>query len=235
MNKDPAFLFYSSDFLTGTMFMDDEQVGKYIRLLCSQHQHGHIAEKDMMKICKTYDEDIFEKFVKDEDGKYYQHRLEDEIEKRLKYTNSRRLNGIRGGRPLKPYENHMVTMCEPYENHSENENDNNKIDREYEGKTEDSACSFAVFYKKYPRHIARQDAEKAYSKIKMTAALFVTIMTKLDCWIKSEEWTREKGRFIPYPATWINGKRWEDELQIPLIPIVKNEQTKKPFTYESRL
>ena len=27
-NKDPAFLFYSSDFLTGTMFMSDVQLGK---------------------------------------------------------------------------------------------------------------------------------------------------------------------------------------------------------------
>ena len=42
-NKDPAFLFYSSDFLTGTMFFTDEQVGKYIRLLCAQHQKGQIG------------------------------------------------------------------------------------------------------------------------------------------------------------------------------------------------
>ena len=45
MAKDPAFLFYPSDFLTGTMFMTDEQVGKYIRLLCAQHQKGHLCEK----------------------------------------------------------------------------------------------------------------------------------------------------------------------------------------------
>ena len=45
MAKDPAFLFYTSDFLTGTMFMTNEQVGIYIRLLCSQHQHGGIIDK----------------------------------------------------------------------------------------------------------------------------------------------------------------------------------------------
>ena len=47
MNKDPAFLFYTSDFLTGTMFMTDEEVGVYIRLLCVQHQHGGLIEKDI--------------------------------------------------------------------------------------------------------------------------------------------------------------------------------------------
>ena len=36
--KDPAFLFYSSDFLSGTMLMTDEEIGQYIKLLCLQHQ-----------------------------------------------------------------------------------------------------------------------------------------------------------------------------------------------------
>ena len=89
VNKDPAFLFYSSDFLTGTMFMSDSQLGKYIKILCTQHQKGHLSEKDMLKICKRYDKDIFEKFVKDENGKYYNIRLEKEIEKRSAYSKSR--------------------------------------------------------------------------------------------------------------------------------------------------
>ena len=58
MSKDPAFLFYSSDFLTGTMFLSDEQVGKFIRLLCVQHQKGRLSEKHMLSICKAYDSDI---------------------------------------------------------------------------------------------------------------------------------------------------------------------------------
>jgi hypothetical protein len=64
MSKDPAFLFYSSDFLTGTMFMDNEQVGKFIRLMCAQHQKGRLSEKDMLKICGTHDADIHRKAEK---------------------------------------------------------------------------------------------------------------------------------------------------------------------------
>jgi len=121
MGKDPAFLFYSSDFLTGTMFMTDEQVGKYIRLLCSQHQHGHMTERDMLKICKTYDEDIFEKFDKDSDGKYYQHRLELEVNKRIAYSDSRRKN-----RTVKDKD--MSNTSKSYDEHMENENRNENID-----------------------------------------------------------------------------------------------------------
>jgi hypothetical protein len=92
MSKDPAFLFYSSDFLTGTMFMDNDQVGKYIRLMCAQHQKGRLTEKDMLKICVTHDEDIFSKFTKDESGHYYNERLEEEVERRKAYSESRRNN-----------------------------------------------------------------------------------------------------------------------------------------------
>ena len=93
--KDPAFLFYSSDFLSGTMLMTDEEIGQYIKLLCLQHQKGHLKEKDMLNICKTYNEDIFSKFKKDEEGKYYNERLEYEANKRKAYSESRRNNRMK--------------------------------------------------------------------------------------------------------------------------------------------
>ncbi|TRZ80528.1 DUF1376 domain-containing protein [bacterium] len=49
--KDPAVLFYTQDFITGTILMTDEQRGKYIMLLCLQHQNGKLTERDMLKIC----------------------------------------------------------------------------------------------------------------------------------------------------------------------------------------
>jgi bifunctional N-acetylglucosamine-1-phosphate-uridyltransferase/glucosamine-1-phosphate-acetyltransferase GlmU-like protein len=91
MAKDPAFLFYSNDFLTGTYTMTDEQVGKYIRLLCLQHQKKYLSEKDMLNICKSYDEDIYCKFAKDENG-FYNERLREVAEKRKSYSDSRSKN-----------------------------------------------------------------------------------------------------------------------------------------------
>ena len=90
--KDPAFLFYSSDFLSGTMLMSDEEIGQYIKLLCLQHQKGHLKEKDILNICHSYNEDIFSKFKKDEEGNYYNERLEYEANKRKAYSESRRNN-----------------------------------------------------------------------------------------------------------------------------------------------
>ena len=87
-NKDPAFLLYTSDFLTGVTLMNYEQRGKYITLLCLQHQEGHLTEEDMLAICGKRDEKIFAKFLKDEGGLYYNDRLDVEKEKRRKYTES---------------------------------------------------------------------------------------------------------------------------------------------------
>lgn len=121
--KDPAFLFYTSDFLTGTMLMSDEQVGKYIRLMCYEHQHGRLSEQDMMKICKTHDEDVFSKFGVDESGMYFNERLEFEVNRRRAYSDSRRKNRTSG----KTCDEHMNNICETYEEHMENENVNRDI------------------------------------------------------------------------------------------------------------
>lgn len=120
MSKDPAFLFYTSDFLTGTSFLTNEQIGKYIRLLCHQHQNGHLKEKDMLKICETYDEDIFEKFEKDENGLFFNVRLDEEIYKRKAYSESRRNNR----KKKETHEKDMLNISKTYDEHMENENEN---------------------------------------------------------------------------------------------------------------
>lgn len=91
MAKDPAVLLYTSDFLSGTFTMTDEQVGRYIRLLCLQHQKGKLSEKDMQSICRGYDADVYEKFEL-VDGYYINKRMYQEAEKRSKFTESRRKN-----------------------------------------------------------------------------------------------------------------------------------------------
>ena len=114
MAKDPAFLFYTSDFLTGTLTMTDEQVGRYIRLLCLQHQKYELTEKDMLFICKAYDEDIYSKFKK-VDGKFFNERLREESLKRSKYSESRRNNKLK------------KKISSTYVKHMENENENENI------------------------------------------------------------------------------------------------------------
>lgn len=122
MAKDPAVLFYTADFITGTFTMTDAQRGQYILLLCLQHQKGYLTEKDMLNICKTYDEDIFCKFII-EDGKYYNERMKIESDKRKKYSESRRKNRSitdESNKKVKKENNISIT----YDKHMVNENEN---------------------------------------------------------------------------------------------------------------
>lgn len=128
--KDPAFLFYTSDFLTGTLTMTDEQVGKYIRLLCLQHQKGRLTEKDMLFICKSYDEDIFSKFEQNGDGRYFNRRLEEETTRRKKYSESRAKNRASGKKESNnnpPKEEDTKIICESYDKHMETETETENI------------------------------------------------------------------------------------------------------------
>lgn len=71
---------------------------------------------------------------------------------------------------------------------------------------------FEEFWSLWPKKQGKQDAEKAWNKIKPDASLFDTIRTAIEQQKHSQQWTKDSGQYIPLPATWLNAKRWEDEL-----------------------
>lgn len=118
MAKDPAVLFYYQDFLVGTEFMSDDEVGKYIKILCHLADKGRLTKNHILNICKTsvIAENILEKLKVDSGGFYYNQRMLEEKEKRLKYSESRRNNRI-GHKD-------MMNISNTYDKHMENENEN---------------------------------------------------------------------------------------------------------------
>lgn len=77
--------------------------------------------------------------------------------------------------------------------------------------TPDYELFFTEFWKAYPNKKAKQAAAKAWKRLKPDQALFDVIMQALDTAKRSDQWSRDGGRYIPHPATWINGRRWEDQ------------------------
>lgn len=115
MAKNPAFLFYSQDFIVGVQTLSFEDRGKYITLLCQMHQQGRLDEETICFLVGLPSVKLKAKFSIDEDGFWYNERLEEEVKKRNNFTESRRNNGLQGGRPKEPIGKHMV-------NHMGNEN-----------------------------------------------------------------------------------------------------------------
>ena len=73
---------------------------------------------------------------------------------------------------------------------------------------------FQKFWAMYPKKVCKAAAEKAWKKLKVTDDLFTLIANGLSKQVASLDWTKDGGQYIPHPATWINGRRWEDEVKV---------------------
>lgn len=74
--------------------------------------------------------------------------------------------------------------------------------------------SFDQFWAAYPKKTAKQQALKVFQKLNPDEALLNTILNSLEQQKHSVQWTKDCGQYIPYPATWLNGRRWEDESEV---------------------
>lgn len=74
--------------------------------------------------------------------------------------------------------------------------------------------AFASFWRVYPKKKSRGQAEKAFKKINPDEQLLASMIAKIEQAKKSEQWQKDGGQFIPYPATWLNAKGWEDEIEL---------------------
>lgn len=89
------------------------------------------------------------------------------------------------------------------------------IKRKYQKKC---TIEFERFWSAYPRKVARQEAEKVFSTIKPASDLLERILSSLEKQKLCEQWTKDGGRFIPHAATWLRGRRWEDDTASNLEP-----------------
>lgn len=71
---------------------------------------------------------------------------------------------------------------------------------------------FDKFWAAYPKHVGREKALKAFAKINPTEQQFEEIMESLERQKKYYAWSRQNWKYIPHAATWLNQKRWEDEV-----------------------
>ena len=77
--------------------------------------------------------------------------------------------------------------------------------------TKDNNAHFATFWAAYPKHKGKEAAQKAFAKINPSEELLGIMLSAIEKAKHTESWEKDNGQFIPYPATWLNGKRWEDE------------------------
>lgn len=101
--------------------------------------------------------------------------------------------------------------CETMRTHEEEKEE----EKEYIKKINKKECerNFEKFWEAYPRKVGKQNAYKAFLKLKVDSETLEKILFAINQQKSSEQWQDE--RYIPHPSTWLNGERWNDELPKP--------------------
>jgi hypothetical protein len=75
---------------------------------------------------------------------------------------------------------------------------------------------FDAFWIAYPKKVAKEDAISAWKKIKIDDLILAKMLKA----IKDQKLSERERQYIPNPATWLNAKRWEDEVVTTQKPIM---------------
>lgn len=78
--------------------------------------------------------------------------------------------------------------------------------------TDSNNSSFERFWQAYPKKVGKQDARRAFKRAQAQTTADAMI-SAVEAQKKSGQWTRDNGRYIPNPSTWLNQGRWEDDIQ----------------------
>lgn len=133
-------------------------------------------------------------------------------------------------------------QVDSYENDSlssntiKQESKNKTIKKQNKELNELQKKQFDKFWQAYPRKVSKKEAQKSWKKINPSLELFEKILKALEMVKQTEQWKKDNGKFIPYPATWLNQERWTDEIKMmqDIKPVFEQELKIKPV-YENML
>jgi uncharacterized protein YdaU (DUF1376 family) len=220
----PYMQFYVADYLADTTHLTAEEHGAYMLLLFSYWQTGKPLRIDRLAtVARIPNErwpsvaDTLSEFFHVTETHWVQFRVEADLEavnsKVVTASNagkaSARAKALKKQQELNDRSTNVDDPLQRNGNHKDTDTDKNKTNTP--PMVDDL---FPKFWKMYPNKKGKAAAEKAWKKLKVTADLFGQIAEGLAAQVVCEAWVKDGGQFIPHPATWLNGKRWEDEVKV---------------------
>ncbi len=233
LRNQPYIPLYVQDFLTDEKLIEcsPEATGVYIRLLCILHksdEYGKILLKQKDKqtpkhtknfaykllkqmpwgveiIEKALDELLDEGVIQIENDYLMQKRMVRDNEISIK----RSISGKRGGEKTQfALAKHQAKGKANIQANSENEYE---YENEVKNEVKKDLKGFSDFWSIYPKKKSKGGAEKAWKQMVVNKKIVDAILKKIPLLKQTDDWQKENGQFIPYPATWLRAKGWEDE------------------------
>lgn len=233
MKRSPWYARYPGDYLRDTAHLSLMENGAYTLLLDHYYSTGPLlVDKDgLYRVCKASTDpervavdSVLSQFFKERNRRYHNPRADRELEIRAEHREKLEESGRRGASrrwsQAKGSHSEAIGQANGFPNgpsiaspHPQSQSQKEKTHSPRKSSAESPPFDeqgFSEFWKAYPRRQAKQDARKAWNRIAPDER--PKIMAAVASCSTTEEWRRENGRFIPYPATFLNGKRWEDEI-----------------------
>lgn len=222
MSSPPAFQLYASDFYMDTASWSPNEVGIYFRLLMYEWVNGSIPNdnRQMARIAgcdpKTMEKSWVlctgKKFSQNDSGEWENSRLEqtrkEQQEYREKLANSGRLGGLKTQEKARQ-ESSKASSKRLSENQAlQSSSSPSSL------KKNKYTVDFQTFYSSYPRKKAPDAAWRAWQKRNGDRPPIEKLLNAIEAQKDSEDWKKDGGQYIPYPATWLNQGCWADEVRI---------------------
>jgi hypothetical protein len=204
MAKDPAFLFYSNDFLSGVADLTFEERGQYITLMALQHQKGHLTLKAIKINVPSVTDDVLAKFTVDSEGNYFNERLDLESEKRKAHSEKQKQRALDGWKKRKANESPLNATADATALPLEDEDVNEDINTTTTIKEKED-IEFDVFWNLYDKKEGRATVEYKWQRIKHKDQLLI-----IEHLPKYVEATPDK-KYRKLPMTYLSQKTWLDE------------------------
>lgn len=233
----PAYQYYARDFAASTAWWDPYEVGCYQRLLNAQWEAGELGlpeEVDRLRIVAGASEEPFQrawssvlsqKFPICEDGRRRNPRLERVRQQAISFREQRSKAGKASAAARQRDSNER---CNERWNGDPNGDPNGGATLRSPSPSPDSCLQspsptegaredFETWYAAYPKKRGPRKARAKWVSLRRSGELppIEDMLAKLAEQRKSHDWTKEDGRYVPNPATYLEQGRWDDEVSPP--------------------
>jgi uncharacterized protein YdaU (DUF1376 family) len=215
------FQFHIGDYKSATSHLSNEEDLAYRRLLDMYYdtespiplETQWVARRIRMD-CQVVDLVLKDMFLQTQEG-WRHSRCDQVIADYHAMAEKNRANGRLGGRKKNPMGSQVLTDSQPIAKATINQeprtiNQEPLTKENPQDKPADDL--FDLFWKAYPKKMAKDAAKKAFTKRNVGKQLLHEILMSLEQHKKTDQWKKDGGQFIPAPATWLNQGRWQDEV-----------------------
>ena len=211
---------YIGDYLADTIGISLAEHGAYmLSLMAYWRKKGPLSVTELSQICNNHCDRVCQFYKKE--GNFYRHTR---IDKELSIAQDRqeaqqqRTEAARGAKLKKRETLVTIPVIEnvtipvtaspspspsPSPSHTPSE------------ELKPSCANFENFWQAYPKKKNKGDAEKAFKVIKPSEPLLEMMLIAIEKAKASVDWQKEGRKYVPYPASWLRAKGWEDEYISP--------------------